>query len=74
MSRKTYKRELAAAGLLFWSLLTIYYFMGMDTAELVRAYEGPYGVITNAIWLFTTAAYGMDWWSKRKEIMGDVSR
>lgn len=67
INRKTFKRELAMAVLIFWFVITVRVFWYLDK-DTVRALDTAYGMLSTTIWLFVAAAFGMDWASKQ---MGD---
>ena len=62
--KKTFKRETALLGLIFWAMLTGRVFWGI-APEHVDAYQGMYGAVTSATWLFAGAAFGLDQFAKK---------
>lgn len=64
-SKRTFKREIAALAILFWSVLTIRIFWFADT-ELIGALGTAYGTASTSIWLYTMGAFGMDAYTKSR--------
>lgn len=56
--RKSFKREIAVAGLAFWGIITASMFWYAD-AERVEALRTHYDAATWAIWAYAAAAFGM---------------
>ncbi len=63
MSKKTFKREVAAVLLLFWAYLTREYFaFPIDQAE---AFRSAYALVTTAVFSWSAAAFSLDWYHKQ---------
>ncbi len=58
-SAKTYKREVAVAGLAFWAGVTVYLFVFVS-ADKVESYRWIYDAVSSWTWMFAIAAYGVD--------------
>ena len=56
--RKTFKREIGVAGVLFWMLLTGYMFFYAD-AERAEALRTHYDAVTWSTWAYAAAAFGL---------------
>ena len=56
--RKSFKREIACAGLAFWGLLTAFMFWYAPVARL-EALHTPYEAVTWSAWAYAAAAFGM---------------
>lgn len=56
--RKSFKREIAVAGLLFWVGITSFMFWGAEVSRL-EALHSPYEAVTWAIWAYAAAAFGL---------------
>lgn len=55
---KSFKREIAVTGLLFWLGITAYVFLSADVDRL-EALRTHYDAVTWSIWTYTAAAFGM---------------
>ena len=64
--RKSFKREIASAALLFWALITIRVFFGLPV-DLVTALNGAYGSLSFSVWTFALGAFGLDAYLKREK-------
>lgn len=56
--RKSFKREIACAGLAFWTLITVSMFWYADT-ERLEALHTPYDAVTWSVWGYAAAAFGL---------------
>ena len=56
--RKSFKREIAVAGLAFWGLITVSVFWGAPVDRL-EALHTPYEAVTWSVWAYAAAAFGM---------------
>lgn len=57
--RKSFKREIAVAGLVFWGLITATMFWYDVDTERLEALRTHYDAVTWAIWAYAAAAFGM---------------
>lgn len=55
---KSWKREIAAAALLFWQMVTIKMFW-FASVEQITALSVHYTSITSTVWLFAGAVFGL---------------
>lgn len=62
--RKSFKREIAVAGLAFWTFITGYMFWYADFDRL-PALHAPYSAVTWAVWAYAAAAFGMHTYAAR---------
>ena len=56
--RKSFKRELAVAGIAFWFVITVSMFWFME-ATRITALHDPYFAATYSIWGYAAAAFGL---------------
>lgn len=56
--RKSFKREIALAGLAFWLLITSFMFWYADVSRL-EALHAPYMAVTWSVWAYAAAAFGL---------------
>lgn len=59
VASKTFKREVALAGLLFWAVVTVRVFWYMDVHE-ANALAAVYGTMSTTVWLFAAGSFGID--------------
>ena len=55
---KTFKREIALVGLLFWLGITAFVFLSADV-ERLEALRTHYDAVTWSIWTYSAAAFGL---------------
>ena len=63
VGEKTFKREVGAALLVLWGLITLRLFFTIKAEEIVM-YQGVYGVVSTSVFLFAMAAFGLDHFKK----------
>ncbi len=56
--RKSFKREIAVAGLAFWGIITGFMFWYADVDRL-PALQTPYDAVTWSVWTYAAAAFGL---------------
>ncbi len=56
--RKSFKREIAVGGLLFWLLITSFMFWYADVDRL-GPLHAPYAAVTWSVWAYAAAAFGL---------------
>lgn len=58
------KRETAVALLGLWSIITLKLFWLTDV-NVINALNGIYGILTPTVFMFATAAFGLDAYAKQ---------
>lgn len=61
---RSFKREIGVAVLLFWCVLTVKVFWGLD-ASMVGALSSAYGTASMSIWAYVLGAFGLDAYFKQ---------
>lgn len=56
--KKSFKREIAVAALLFWGAVTVYAFLYADV-DRVAALRTHYDAVTWSSWAYAAAAFGL---------------
>lgn len=56
--KKTFKREIANAGLVFWTAASVYLYLVADN-ERIAALDAVYDAQTAFTWGYAAAAYGL---------------
>jgi len=62
--KRTMKRETSIALLIFWAVITTKLFW-LTEVEIIVALNGIYGIVTPTIFMFVTAAFGFDAYTKQ---------
>ena len=56
--RKSFKREIALAGLLYWLGVSSYMFWGASIERLAALHD-PYFAMSYTVWAYAAAAFGL---------------
>ncbi len=65
--RKSWKREIAAAGLALWAVVTVRLFVFTMDAQLVEALGTHYTAFSTSVWLYAGGVFGLHAYQDHKE-------
>jgi hypothetical protein len=59
IAKKTLKREVAIASLIFWGVITNHMFWGIAATD-IQFYTPIYNPLTAIVWVYVASAFGVD--------------